>query len=109
MVATFCHNIAWELPITVSDPAAELELVYIDDLVDELLNAMEGRPHRTVGAYCTVSVSHAVTLGEIIRLLRGFHDQPRTLLLPEIPAAALQRSCTAPICPICRRRKLRSR
>lgn len=77
VVATFCHNIAWELPITVSDPAAELELVYIDDLVDELLNAMEGRPHRTVGAYCTVSVSHAVTLGEIIRLLRGFHDQPR--------------------------------
>ena len=79
VVATFCHNIARELPITVSDPAAELELVYIDDLVDELLNAMEGRPHRTVGAYCTVSVSHAVTLGEIIRLLRGFHDQPRTL------------------------------
>lgn len=88
MVATFCHNIARELPITVSDPAAELELVYIDDLVDELLNAMEGRPHRTVGAYCTVSVSHAVTLGEIIRLLRGFHDQPRTLLLPEIPAGS---------------------
>ena len=88
VVATFCHNIARELPITVSDPAAELELVYIDDLVDELLNAMEGRPHRTVGAYCTVSVSHAVTLGEIIRLLRGFHDQPRTLLLPEIPAGS---------------------
>ena len=88
VVATFCHNIARELPITVSDPAAELELVYIDDLVDELLNAMEGRPHRTVGAYCTVSVSHAVTLGEIIRLLRGFHDQPQTLLLPEIPAGS---------------------
>ena len=88
VVATFCHNIARELPITVSDPAAELELVYIDDLVDELLNAMEGRPHRTVGAYCTVSVSHAVTLGEIIRLLRGFHDQPLTLLLPEIPAGS---------------------
>lgn len=88
MVATFCHNIARELPITVSDPAAELELVYIDDLVDELLNAMEGNPHRTEGAYCSVPVSHFVTLGEIIRLLRGFHDQPQTLLLPEIPAGS---------------------
>ena len=88
VVATFCHNIARELPITVSDPAAELELVYIDDLVDELLNAMEGNPHRTEGAYCSVPVSHFVTLGEIIRLLRGFHDQPQTLLLPEIPAGS---------------------
>ena len=88
VVATFCHNIARELPITVSDPAAELELVYIDDLVDELLNAMEGRPHRSEGAYCRVPVSHRVTLGEIVRLLHSFHDQPRTLLLPEIPAGS---------------------
>lgn len=88
VLATFCHNIARELPITVSNPAAELELVYIDDLVDELLNAMEGRPHRSEGAYCRVPVSHRVTLGEIVRLLHSFHDQPRTLLLPEIPAGS---------------------
>ena len=85
VVATFCHNISRELPITVSDPAVELELVYIDDLIDEILDAMEGRPHRSEGAYCRVPVSHRVTLGEIVRLLRSFHDQPRTLLLPEIP------------------------
>ena len=88
VVATFCHNIARELPITVSDPAAELELVYIDDLIDELLNAMEGHPNRTEGAYCSVPVSYFVTLGEIVRLLRSFHDQPQTLLLPEIPAGS---------------------
>ena len=85
VVATFCHNISRELPITVSDPAAELELVYIDDLIDEILDAMEGRPHRSEGAYCRVTVSYRVTLGEIVRLLYSFHDQPRTLLLPEIP------------------------
>lgn len=84
-VATFCHHIARDLPITVSDPAVELELVYIDDLIDEILNAMEGNPHRTDGAYCSVPVSHRVTLGEIVRLLHTFHDQPHTLLLPEIP------------------------
>ena len=84
-VATFCHHIARDLPITVSDPTAKLELVYIDDLIDEILNAMEGQPHRTDGAYCSVLVSHLVTLGEIVRLLRTFHDQPQTLLLPEIP------------------------
>mgnify|MGYP004464518677 FL=1 len=85
VVATFCHNIANNLPITVDDPSTELELVYIDDLIDEILNAMEGHPHRTDGAYCSVPVSHRVTLGEIVRLLRVFHDQPQTLLLPEIP------------------------
>ena len=84
-VATFCHHIAREEPITVSDPAVELELVYIDDLIDEILDAMEGQPHRTDGAYCSVPVSHRVTLGEIVRLLQTFHDQPQTLLLPEIP------------------------
>ena len=85
VVATFCHNISRELPITVSDPAVELELVYIDDLIDEILDAVEGHPHRSEGAYCRVPVSHRVTLGEIVRLLHSFHDQPRTLLLPEIP------------------------
>ena len=85
VVATFCHHIARDLPITVSDPAVELELVYIDDLIDEILNAMEGHPHRTDGAYCGVLVSHRMTLGEIVRLLQTFHDQPQILLLPEIP------------------------
>ena len=85
VVATFCHNIARDMPITVSDPAAELELVYIDDLVDELLDAMEGHPHRADAGYFCVPVSHPVTLGEIVRLLRSFHDQPQTLLLPQIP------------------------
>ena len=85
VVATFCHHIARDLPITVSDPAVELELVYIDDLIDEILNAMEGQPHRTDGAYCSVPVSYRVTLGEIVRLLQTFHDQPQTLLLPQIP------------------------
>ena len=87
-VATFCHNIARDLPITVSDPAVELELVYVDDLVEEILNAMEGHPHRMEGAYCSVPVSHHETLGEIVRLLRTFHHQPQTLLLPEIPAGS---------------------
>ena len=85
VVATFCHNIARDMPITVSDPAAELELVYIDDLVDELLDAMEGHPHQADAGYFRVPVSHPVTLGEIVRLLRSFHDQPQTLLLPQIP------------------------
>ena len=85
VVATFCHNIARDMPITVSDPAAELELVYIDDLVDELLDAMEGHPHRADAGYFRVPVSHPATLGEIVRLLRSFHDQPQTLLLPQIP------------------------
>ena len=91
VVATFCHNISRELPITVSDPAVELELVYIDDLIDEILDAMEGRPHRSEGAYCHVPVSHRVTLGEIVRLLHSFHDQPRTLLLPEIPEGSFEK------------------
>ena len=91
VVATFCHHIARDLPITVSDPAVELELVYIDDLIDEILNAMEGNPQRTDGAYCSVPVSHRVTLGEIVRLLHTFHDQPHTLLLPEIPEDSFEK------------------
>ncbi len=95
-VATFCNNMANDLPITVSDPAVELELLYIDDLVDEMLRALEGHPHRcefdgitTVltpdGDYCAAPVSHRVTLGEIVRLLESFRDQPATLTMPEIP------------------------
>ena len=95
-VATFCHNIANDLPITVNDPAVELELLYIDDLMDEMLCALEGHPHRcefdgvrTVltpdGDFCAAPVSHRVTLGEIVRLLESFRDQPKTLTMPEIP------------------------
>ena len=95
-VATFCNNIANDLPITVSDPAVELELLYIDDLVEEMLAALEGREHRcefdgisTVltadGRYCAAPVSHKVSLGEIVSLLEGFRDQPATLVMPEIP------------------------
>ena len=95
-VATFCNNIANDLPIQVNDPAVELELLYIDDLVEEMLDALEGKEHHcefegvnTVlterGRYCAAPVTHKVTLGEIVELLHSFKDQPRTLQLPEIP------------------------
>ena len=95
-VATFCNNIASDLPITVNDPSVELELLYIDDLVDEMLSLLSGKPHRcefdgvrTVfsenGRYCAAPVTHRVTLGEIVELLHSFHDQPQSLMMPEIP------------------------
>ena len=95
-VATFCHNIANDLPITVSDRAVQLELLYVDDLVDEMLDALEVREHRcefdgidTVltdgGRYCAAPVSHKVTLGEIVDLLESFKAQASTLVRPEIP------------------------
>lgn len=82
-VATFCSNIANDLPIQVNNAATELELVYIDDLVTELLDALENKEHR-MGRYCQVPVSHYVTLGEIAELLHGFHEQPHSLLLPDV-------------------------
>ena len=98
-VATFCHNTAHDLPLTVNDPATELELLYIDDLVEEMLDALEGRPHRCDydglapifgqdGRYCAAPVTHKVTLGEIVALLDAFKAQPATLLMPEIPAGS---------------------
>lgn len=95
-VATFCNNIANGLPITVNDPSVELELLYIDDLVDEMLCALCGREHRcefdgvnTVlregGRYCAAAVTHKVTLGEIVELINRFSSQPETLVMPEIP------------------------
>ncbi len=95
-VATFCNNIANDLPIQVNDPSVQLELLYIDDLVDEMLDALESKEHRcefegidTVltenGRYCAAPISHKVTLGEIVNLLRSFKMQPKTLLMPEIP------------------------
>lgn len=98
-VATFCHNIANGLPIQVNDPSVQLELVYIDDLVDEMIGALAGKEHHcefdgveTVltpeGRYCAVLVSHHVTLGEIAGLLDEFAAQPQTLTVPEIPGGS---------------------
>ena len=95
-VATFCNNIANDLPITVNDRNAQLELLYIDDLVTEMLDALEGKEHRaefdgvnTVitenGRYCAAPVTHRVTLGEIVDLLDCFKAQTSTLVMPEIP------------------------
>lgn len=98
-VATFCNNIANDLPITVNDRSTTLELLYIDDLVDEMIAALTGKEHHcefdgveTVlkpdGRYCAVPISHKATLGEIVDLLLSFHDQPQTLLMPEIPVGS---------------------
>ncbi|MBR2032073.1 MAG: capsular polysaccharide biosynthesis protein CapF [Alistipes sp.] len=95
-VATFCNNIANELPITVNDRTTELELLYIDDLVDEMIGALKGEEHHcefegveTVlcdnGRYCAVPTTHKITLGEIVDLLESFKAQPQTLVVPEIP------------------------
>ena len=107
-VATFCNNIANDLPITVNDPSVELELLYIDDLVDEMLGVLASYnvesltfngdyPHRcdfnglevlpkTDGLYCYVPITHKATLGEIVDLLHQFAEMPKTLMIPEIPA-----------------------
>ena len=98
-VATFCNNIANDLPIQVNDRSTELELLYIDDLVEEMLDALEGKEHRcefdgltavptAEGRYCFVPTTHKATLGEIVDLLEGFKQQPKTLVLPEIPAGS---------------------
>ncbi|MBQ2881074.1 MAG: capsular polysaccharide biosynthesis protein CapF [Clostridia bacterium] len=95
-VATFCHNIANELPITVNDRSIQLELLYIDDLVFEMLDALEGKEHHCLfdgintvlceeGKYCAVPTTHKVTLGEIVDLLEKFKLQTSTLVMPEIP------------------------
>lgn len=81
-VATFCHNIANDLPITVNDPAVELHLVYIDDVVDELLAALTGGEHR-VGNFCYVPTTHKITLGAIVNLLATFKRMPQTLEVPD--------------------------
>lgn len=98
-VATFCSNIANDLPIQISDPEIELELLYIDDLVAEMLDALEGKPHRCNydgltpvmkpdGRYCCAPVTHRAKLGEIAELLYRFRNQPQSLLMPEIPDAS---------------------
>lgn len=106
-VATFCNNIANDLPIQVNDRSVEMELLYIDDLVDEMIDALKGKEHRcdyegidvipTVissehsesrnlnGRYCYCPVTHKITLGEIVDLIYSFAEQPKTLMIPEIP------------------------
>lgn len=114
-IATFCNNIANGLPITVNDPSVELEVLYIDDLVDEMISALKGQEHRcefngleviptpschlerspkgeversasAIGRYCYCPITHKATLGEIVDLLHQFNEMPKTLLIPEIPA-----------------------
>lgn len=95
-VATFCNNIANNLPIQVNDRSTELELLYIDDLVEEMLDALEGKAHKCnydglevvpdeVGRYCYAPVTHKVTLGEIVDALHSFKEQPKSLVMPSIP------------------------
>ena len=95
-VATFCHNIANDLPITINDRSTELELLYIDDLVCEMLDALEGREHHCEyeglnpifcdeGRFCAVPTTYHVSLGEIVDLLMSFKSQPQTLVMPDIP------------------------
>ena len=111
-VGTFCHNIANDLPITVNNPDTELELLFIDDLIDEMYDALEGHPHRADypqngevidgteydgltprpdenGRYCCAMVTHKATLGEIVDLLHSFREQPSTLIMPAIPNGSL--------------------
>ena len=95
-VATFCNNIAHDLPITINDPTVELELLYIDDLVEEMISALKGDEHRCEfagldvvpqadGRYCYCPITHRATLGEIVELLHGFAAMPTSLMIPEIP------------------------
>ena len=99
VVATFCYNYAHDLPIQVNDPTVRLEMLYIDDLVTEMLDALEGKAHacefegltpvfRADGRFCAAPVTHSVTLGEIVSLLDAFRAQPQTLKMPEIPAGS---------------------
>ena len=113
-VGTFCYNIANDLPVTVNDPSVELELLFIDDLIDEMFNALEGHPHRAEypsagevidgvtydgltprptenGRYCYVPVTHKASLGHIVDLLREFRDQPHTLVMPGIPEGSFEK------------------
>ena len=101
-VGTFCNNIANDLPITVNDPSVELEMLFIDDLGEEMFDAIEGKEHHCEfdgvnaimqenGRYCYAPVTHKATLGRIVELLNIFHDQPKTLVMPEIPDGSFEK------------------
>lgn len=106
VVATFCHNYAHDLPIQVNDPTVELEMLYIDDLVAEMLDALEGKAHhcdfdglhtvfREDGPYCACPVTETVTLGRIVELLDAFKAQPKTLVMPRIPEGSFAKKLYA--------------
>lgn len=113
-VGTFCYNIANDYPITVSDPSIELDLLFIDDLIEEMYNALEGHPHRCEypsdgevingkeyngvtpywckdGKYCGAEIIHKATLGYIVECLKTFHDQPQTFMMPSIPKGSFEK------------------
>ena len=109
-VGTFCNNIANDLPITVNDPSVELEVLFIDDLIEEMYDALEGKPHRAEypaagengfdgltpkpcenGKFCYARVTHKATLGRIVELLHTFHDQPQSLIMPAIPNGSFEK------------------
>ena len=109
-VGTFCNNIANDLPITVNDPSVELEVLFIDDLIEEMYDALEGNPHRAEypaagedgydgltpkpaedGKFCYAPVTHKATLGYIVECLNRFHDQPQTLVMPAIPDCSFEK------------------
>lgn len=101
-VGTFCNNIAKDLPITVNDPAVELEMLFIDDLLEEMYDALEGKEHhcefdgvetiqKEDGRYCCAQVTHKATLGYIVECLNRFHDQPKTLIMPAIPEGSFEK------------------
>ena len=109
-VGTFCNNIANDLPITVNDPSVVLELLFVDDLIDEMFDALEGHPHRcdypaagedgfdgltpkpqADGKYCYAPVTHKATLGYIVECLHTFHDQPQTLIMPTIAPGSFEK------------------
>ena len=113
-VGTFCNNIANDLPITVNDPSVVLEMLFIDDLIEEMYDAMEGHPHRAEypavgemvngvsydgltpmpcddGRYCYAPITHKATLGRIVDLLHTFHDQPATLVMPQIAPGSFEK------------------
>ena len=113
-VGTFCNNIANDLPITVNDPSVELEMLFIDDLIEEMYDAMEGKPKRCEypktgeiidgveydgltprpigsGRYCYAPVTHKATLGRIVELLHIFHEQPETLVMPQIAPGSFEK------------------
>ena len=101
-VGTFCNNIANDLPITVNDPSVELEMLFIDDLVEEMFDALEGKEHHCEfdgveavlspdGRYCWAPITHKATLGYIVECLHKFHDQPQMLLMPSIPDGSFEK------------------
>ena len=113
-VGTFCNNIANDLPITVNDPSVELEMLFIEDLIEEMFDCMEGHPHRAEypkideivdgvaydgltprpckdGRYCYAPVTHKATLGRIVELLNQFHDQASTIMIPDLTPGSFEK------------------